>query len=104
MGEGIDNQSEDYIRFSSLPTVHMRPGLYSLFSSHINVPLVREISHDQVLNTPPAPAPDPHLSTSRVPTPLHACCQVSAEMESCHGASCIRMMSAGARINYWHAI
>lgn len=84
----------------------MRPGLYSLFSSHTDVPPVLEISHDQVLNTPPAPAsvPDPHLSTSPIPIPLHACCQVSAAMESCHGASCIRMMSAGERINYWHAL
>lgn len=58
----------------------MHPGLYSLFSSHMDVPPVLEISHDQVLNTPPAPAPalDPHLRTSPISTPLHACCQVSA--------------------------
>lgn len=47
----------------------MRPGLDSLFSSHIDVPPVLEISHDQVLNTPAAPAPDPHLSTPYLYSP-----------------------------------
>lgn len=78
----------------------------SLFSSHTDVPPVLEISHDQVLNTPSTPDPNPHHPPPllRSPFPPHACCQVSTAMESCHCASCIRMMSAGARINYWHAL